>query len=64
MLRNSQNQLFMRSLLQFTRRLASTKKPVSKVVNKKLKKLENSELPAEESINSNFLTRMLGQYYE
>lgn len=63
MLRNSQNQaqLLLRSYVQFTRRLASTKKPVSKLVNAKLKKLGNSELPAEESINPNFLTRTLGQ---
>lgn len=63
MLRNSQNQvqLLVCSFVHFTRRLASTKKTVSKPGNVKLKKFGSSELPVEDSINPNYLARMLGQ---
>lgn len=63
MLRNSQNQaqLLVRSFVRFTRRLASTKKTVSKQENVKSKKFGNLELPMEDSINPNYLARMLGQ---
>ncbi|KAH8419006.1 hypothetical protein KR222_000485 [Zaprionus bogoriensis] len=62
MLRTSQNQakLLVRSFELLTRRFASTKKTASKPLSPKPKKLGNSELPAEESINPHFLTRMLG----
>lgn len=63
MLRNSQNQvqLLVSGFVHFTRRLASTKKTASKPANVKPKKLGTSELPVEDSINPNYLARMLGQ---
>ncbi|XP_034475458.1 transcription termination factor 5, mitochondrial [Drosophila innubila] len=61
MLRNGkiQSQL----LVQFTRRLASSKQPSRKQENEKSTKSTGLELPPEESLNPSYLARTLGSNY-